>query len=76
MLPLNSLLSLTFKLEAFKNTNKMSTETYMCICKHLSETMMNSVHLYKIGQKLFADFEKSTNTGSDQIYMKEIKKNI
>lgn len=38
--------------------------------------MMNSLHLFKIGQKLFADFEKSTNTGSDQINMKEIKKNI
>lgn len=71
MLPLNSLLSLTFKLEALKKPIKCLRKN---VRKHLIARVINSVHLYKMGQKLFVDFKEGPILG--QIYMKEVKKNI
>lgn len=68
MLPLNSLLSLTFKLEAFKNTNKMSTETY------LQTPEWKDDELRTLDKNYLQILKKVPILG--QIYMKEVKKNI
>lgn len=68
MLPLNSLLRLTFKLEAFKNTNKMSTETY------LQTPEWKDDELRTLDKNYLQILKKVPILG--QIYMKEVKKNI